>query len=113
MPKYLIDVNLPYRFSIWNSPEFTHQKDINDEWSDEQIWGYAKSNNLTIVTKDSDFASKMIFRNPPPRVVHIKFGNMKMKEFHSLTTAVWNEIAEASEKYKLVTVFKDRIEGIQ
>ncbi len=113
MPKYLIDVNMPYRFSIWNSSEFIRQKDINDEWSDEQIWEYAKINNLTIVTKDSDFANKMIFRNPPPRVIHIKFGNMKMKEFHSLTIAIWNEIVQAGEKYKLVTVFKDRIEGIQ
>jgi len=35
MPKYLIDVNLPYYFSLWDSPDFTHQKDIDDEWTDD------------------------------------------------------------------------------
>lgn len=58
MPSFLIDVNLPYYFSIWNTDEFIHQKDINDEWSDEKIWNYAKENNLTIISKDSDFLIK-------------------------------------------------------
>jgi hypothetical protein len=37
MAKYLVDVNLPYYFSLWNSDEYIHQKDINDEASDEEI----------------------------------------------------------------------------
>lgn len=53
MKKYLIDVNLPYLFSLWNDEAFIHQFDIDDKWSDEQIWNYAKENNLTIVTKDA------------------------------------------------------------
>ncbi|SHG03573.1 hypothetical protein SAMN05444372_10213 [Flavobacterium micromati] len=77
MPSFLIDVNLPYYFSIWNTDEFIHQKDINDEWSDEKIWNYAKENNLTIISKDSDFSNKIIMSSPPPKVLHIRFGNMK------------------------------------
>jgi predicted nuclease of predicted toxin-antitoxin system len=42
MPKFLIDINLPYHFALWNSPEFIHQKDLNSKWSDEEIWTYAK-----------------------------------------------------------------------
>ena len=49
MALFLIDANLPYYFSLWNSDDFIHQKDINDEWSDEQIWNYAKENKLTII----------------------------------------------------------------
>jgi len=64
MPKYLIDVNLPYYFSLWDSPDFTHQKDIDDEWTDDQIWEYAAKNNMTIITKDSDFSNKIVFKNP-------------------------------------------------
>ena len=42
MPKFLIDINLPYYFSLWNSPEFIHQKDLNSKWSDEEIWGLSQ-----------------------------------------------------------------------
>ena len=90
MPKYLIDVNLPYFFSLWNSEEFIHQKDINDEWTDEKIQEYATENKMTIMTKDSDFSNKIIFREPPPKVIHIRFGNMKMKEFHAAMKKHWN-----------------------
>ena len=54
-----------------------HQKDINDEWSDEKIWIYAKENNLTIISLDSDFSNKIIMSSPPPKVIHIRFGNIK------------------------------------
>ena len=55
MPKYLIDVNLPYRFSLWNSEDFIHQTNIDDEWTDEQIWEYAKENNPTIKASIKNF----------------------------------------------------------
>ncbi len=28
MPKYLIDVNLPYFFALWNTQDYIHQNDI-------------------------------------------------------------------------------------
>lgn len=112
MKKYLIDVNLPYYFSLWKGEEFIHQKDINDEWTDRQIWNYAKENNLTIITKDSDFSHRIIVSDPPPRVIHIKFGNMKMSEFFNSLNKCWNAAAELSQKCKLVNVFKDNVEGI-
>ncbi len=94
------------------SPKYIHQKDIDDEWTDEQIWEYAKSNNLTIITKDSDFSNKMIFRVPPPRVIHICFGNMKMREFYQQVNLIWQDVLQASTQYKLIKVFNSRIEGI-
>ncbi|TAH17974.1 MAG: hypothetical protein EAZ08_12290 [Cytophagales bacterium] len=111
-PKFLIDSNLPYYFSLWKDSDFIHQKDIDDTWKDSQIWEYAKANNLTIITKDSDFSDKMLFHEPPPKVIHIKLGNMKMKEFFALLTEIWAEIERMSSENKLVSVFKDRIEGI-
>ena len=72
MPKYLIDVNLPYRFGLWNTSEYIHQFDLGDDWSDEQIWDYAKKHNLTIVSKDADFSNKILLKTPPPRVIHIR-----------------------------------------
>ncbi|MCL5029054.1 MAG: DUF5615 family PIN-like protein [Bacteroidetes bacterium] len=113
MKKFLIDVNLPYYFSLWNSEEFIHQKDINDEWTDEQIWNYARDNNLTIITKDSDFSHRIILNNPPPKVIHIRFGNVRMNKFLSIISSQWEKILETNEKFKLINVFEDRIEGIK
>ncbi len=51
MAKFIVDVNLPYRFSLWKGDEYIHQKDIDDEWTDTQIWNYAQKNRLTIISK--------------------------------------------------------------
>lgn len=112
MALYLIDVNLPYYFSLWNSADYLHQKDIDDTWPDAQIWDYARENNLTIITKDADFSNKILLREPPPRIVHIRFGNMKMKQFHEVLARLWPEVLLLSTDYKLINVFENRIEAI-
>jgi predicted nuclease of predicted toxin-antitoxin system len=112
MSKFIIDANLPYYFSIWNSSDYVHLKDINDSWTDEQLWEYAKENNLTIITKDSDFSNRILFNDPPPRIIHIRFGNLKMKEFYEILNKVWEKVCNLSEVYKLVNVFREHIEGI-
>jgi len=110
--KYLIDVNLPYHFSIWNKPEYIHQKDISDDWSDDKIWEYAKEHSLTIVSKDSDFSNRIMLKEPPPKIIHIRIGNMRVREFYQVINNIWTEVIELSDKNKLVNVFIDRIEGI-
>jgi predicted nuclease of predicted toxin-antitoxin system len=110
--KYLIDVNLPRYFSLWASDEYEHVVNINDELKDSEIWLYAKQHNLTIVSKDADFSELALLNEPPPRVIHIKFGNMKMREFHQALSKVWADVCLLSEDYKLVRVYQDRIEGL-
>ena len=113
MPKFLIDVNLPYHFSLWKGEDYIHQKDIDDEWTDTQIWNYARENDLTIISKDSDFSSRVIFHVPPPRVIHIRLGNLKMREFFAAMNSVWDDMLELNKEHKLVTVFSDRLEAIE
>jgi predicted nuclease of predicted toxin-antitoxin system len=110
--KFLIDVNLPYYFSLWNSKEFIHQFDLGDDWPDEKIWEYAKTNDLTIVTKDSDFSNRILLKLPPPKVVHIKFGNKKMKEFFNIINTSWPQVVELNKDFKLINIFEDRLEAI-
>lgn len=112
MPKYLIDANLPYYFSLWNSPDFIHQKDINDKASDEDIWDYAKQNGLIIISKDKDFSLMQIINGIPPKVIHIKFGNVKMKMFFEILSACWKDVEILIEKNNLVNIYKNKIEAI-
>jgi len=112
MARYLIDVNLPYYFSLWRGSNFVHLKDLGDEWPDAEVWNYARRAELTIVSKDADFSVRAILEPPPPRVIHIRLGNLKMREFHRRVSELWPEICELSARYRLVQVFDDRIEGI-
>ncbi|HEX9945118.1 MAG TPA: DUF5615 family PIN-like protein [Thermoanaerobaculia bacterium] len=113
MPRYLIDVNLPYYFSLWRGPDYVHQRDINDEWSDTEVWSYAKQRDLTLVSKDADFSVLALTDAPPPRVIHIRLGNLKMREFHERISAIWPAVCELSARCRLVNVFEDRLEGIE
>ena len=113
MLKFLIDANLPVYLSTWNSPEFVHQNSIDPEWKDSRIWEYATTNNLTIVTKDIDFSNRILFNNPPPKVIHIRYENMKLKIFYENISIVWDSVVELNANHKLVNVFTDRIEAIE
>lgn len=112
MPRFLIDVNLPYYFKLWDNDHYIHQLDINDEAKDSDLWDYAKTNNLTIISKDSDFSHRILPHDPPPKVIHVKLGNMKMKEFFIKINAIWSNVLELNKDYKLVTIYVDRIEAI-
>lgn len=112
MATYLIDVNLPYYFSPWNNSDYQHQLDIQNNSEDYEIWQYAKERSMTIVTKDSDFSDRILFSNPPPRVIHLRVGNVSMRDFHRIVGSIWDEVKVLSTEYKLVTVFKDKIEAV-
>ncbi len=113
MKKYIVDANLPSKIKIWQTDEFEFVGEINDEWTDSRIWDYAKQNNLTIISKDSDFSHRIIVSRPPPKIIHIKIGNMKLKDFDSIIENLWVRTKEISQTHKLVNVFIDRIEAVE
>lgn len=77
--KYLIDVDLPRFFSIWNDEDYLHQ----------------------------------IMQTPPPKVIHVRLGNVKMRQFHDILSKLWPQVIELNSNYKLVNLFHDRLEGIE
>lgn len=112
MAEFLIDANLPARVPIWNNSNFIHVRQINDEWPDEEIWKYARENSLTIITKDSDFTDKFYLKGPPPKVVHIRTGNLSFPDFKAFISRTWPDILKMLERSNLVNVYIDRIEAI-
>ena len=83
MPRMLIDVNLPYRFALWTGDDYLHMRDLGETWTDSQIWQYAREHDMVIVSKDTDFSDRVMLTRPPPRVVHIRIGNMRIHDFHA------------------------------
>ena len=112
MARYLIDANLPRWFSLWSGGDCEFVHDIGADWSDTRIWGYARDNDLTIVSKDADFSNRVVLTDSGPHVIHIRVGNTTMAELHRYLSAVWVEVCRASETSRLVQVYRDRIESV-
>ncbi len=110
--RFLIDANLPYRFELWRDERFQHVFDLGDTWPDSEIWQYARAHDLVIVSKDTDFSDWIMLADPPPRVIHLRVGNMRMRDFHSFLTQAWPQISMLIESHKLVIAHKNRIECI-
>jgi predicted nuclease of predicted toxin-antitoxin system len=67
---------------------------------------------LAIITKDADFSGRIILHTPPPWIVHLRFGNLRRKEFHAVLARAWPQIEALLPAHKLVNVYTDRVEAI-
>ena len=77
-PKLVIRLNDLY-------PNSNHLYLMNlDKESDHIIWDIAKTENYTIVTKDSDFNELLILKGFPPKVIWIRLGNCSTAKIESL-----------------------------
>ncbi|HWB52837.1 MAG TPA: DUF5615 family PIN-like protein [Tepidisphaeraceae bacterium] len=112
MARFLIDVNLPYRFSFWHGTDYVHMHDLGDEWTDQQIWEYARENDLVIVSKDADFSDRIMLSSPPPRVVHVRLGNMKLRQLRQALAKHWPWVEENIHRFRLVQIYRDKVEGV-
>lgn len=79
MNGFLFDENLPVNIEFSPALKVKHVTSLKPSTTDTEIWEYTSKNHLVIVTKDADFSDRMIVSNPPPKVIHLKFGNMKKK----------------------------------
>ena len=113
MATYLIDENLPdSRIPVWLGAEFVHQRSIEPGRHDFSIWRYAQAQGLTIVTKDLDFADLALTRMPPPRVILLRLGGMKLSAMRDFLAQNWLSIIELSASNRLVNVFSDYLQGL-
>lgn len=76
------DENLPAKILFTPSLPIIHVSVLGGSSSDTEIWQYAKDKKLVIVTKDTDFSDRLILNFSPPKVVHLRFDNMRKREFN-------------------------------
>jgi predicted nuclease of predicted toxin-antitoxin system len=109
---FLLDENLPSRLHFQPSWPACHSKDIGKNLSDGDLWEYARINDLVIVTKDADFSDRILVSAPPPRVVHLRFGNLRREDFHAFLKQIWPRLEILLASSKLINVYLDRIEAV-
>lgn len=112
MKGLLIDENLPLPTALPTSLSVTHSRQLGDQPSDSFLWQYAKENGLVIVTKDADFSERIQLSGPPPRVVHLRVGNMRRTEFIQWLYRQWPAIEAALPGHKLVNVYMNHMEVV-
>lgn len=112
MKGFLFDQNLPARLTFTPALPVTSATSLGSNPTDSELWEYARVSALVIVSKDADFSDRIVLHSPPPWVVHLRFGNLRRREFHARLQRVWPQVESLLKTNKLVNVFVDRVEGI-
>ncbi len=57
-------------------PDCTHVKTVRlNEADDSIVWGWAKEQGFTIISKDTDFCQRAVVLGHPPKFVWLRVGN--------------------------------------
>ena len=82
--KLLLDENLSPKLPALIAAQFPGSLHIRDcglkGATDKAIWEFARANNFTIVSKDSDFYQRSLFYGSPPKIVWLRIGNCTRDE---------------------------------
>lgn len=113
MKGFLLDENLPLLPQLTTTLPTVHVREVLSVSSpDTDVWEYARARDLAIITKDADFSDRIMVKEPPPRIVHLRIGNMRLKDLRDFLQSVWTDIETLLANHKMVIVFEDRLEGI-
>ena len=113
MTGFLFDENIPALPGLSTTLPILHATSLGVRMSDSALWEHAKRHALVIVSKDADFSQRMILSTPPPKVIHLRIGNMRRRDFDGWLKQYWPRIEAAVVGNKLVNVFLDRIESVR
>lgn len=95
--KLMFDQNISFRISKKLKDHFPNCIHISDcglsNCEDLEIWEYAKENNYTIVTFDSDFYDISLINSHSPKIIWIRTGNLTTNEIANLLIDNKNKIS--------------------
>lgn len=81
--RLLFDQNMSYRITKILSKSFTESKHVShvglENATDMEIWEFARSNDFSIVTFDSDYYDLSIVKGCPPKIIWLRTGNTATK----------------------------------
>ena len=84
-------------------PHSIHVREVSLKAADDPlVWEYARDNDLTLVSKDSDMHQRSFVFGPPPKVIWVRLGNCstlqveQLLRLHSNAIEAFHEDAYAS-----------------
>lgn len=76
-----------------------------EDAADSEIFAFARSNNLHIVTFDADFADLSVIKGHPPKIIWLRTGNMT-------TLSISNLLAKNEERISAFISDKNAAYGV-
>jgi predicted nuclease of predicted toxin-antitoxin system len=105
--KLLFDQNISYRIVSLVSNKYLEAKHINqvglENATDNAIWNFARENNFTIVTFDSDYYDLSIIKGRPPKIIWLRLGNTST----NMVAKVFNEDFALIEAFLTDSSYED------
>ncbi|MBZ5528612.1 MAG: DUF5615 family PIN-like protein [Acidobacteriia bacterium] len=91
--KLLLDENLSVRLvdvlaDLYPGAVHVHHCGLGSA-DDGVIWDYARINNFTIVSKDSDFQERSVLSGAPPKIIWLRVSNSTTSEIEKLLRAAF------------------------
>lgn len=94
--RFLFDQNISHRILNLISLKYPNATTVKKEGLtdslDREIWEFAKENNYTIVTQDSDFNDLNSLFGFPPKIIWIRTGNLKTQAIADIIVDYSDEI---------------------
>lgn len=97
---------------IWLNAAFVHVLDISNNFSDSDIWDYALTNGLIIITKNVDFYNRYLSSLNSPKIIWVKTGNIKKKDFYKFIEQIWFEVEIMIQSGSFIVVTEDKLEAL-
>ncbi|MCB0806139.1 MAG: DUF5615 family PIN-like protein [Bacteroidales bacterium] len=95
--KLLFDQNISFRILKLLTNEFEGSTHVLNEnlinSTDREIWEFAKKNNYTIVTQDSDFNDLNSLLGFPPKIIWFRTGNMPTEDIFKILLNNYTELS--------------------
>ncbi len=96
--RFLFDQNISHRILDKLPDLFEGSTSVKKEGlinaPDKTIWDFAKKENFVIVTQDSDFSALTTLYGFPPKIIWIRFGNLKTDKIVDIITKNQNSIQD-------------------
>lgn len=109
--QFICDVHISFRivnFLKSKGYDAMHVNDLPDKWftKDNDISKYADTNDLILITKDSDFRDSYFIKKSPKKLIKINLGNIS----NNSLIEILSEILVVVEKVNLLPQFLIEIE---
>ena len=76
---------------------------------DAEIWSYALDNNAAIITKDQDFADRLLLVKGPPVIVWLRIGNTSNRRLLEWLLPLWKDILQRVEAGERLVEVRERL----